>query len=147
VRVWRISIHEDLSGRGGELADGRWNRAGTPVVYCADHPSTTLLEMLVRIERSDLPSSFRLLTIDLPDSSAVFRIDPETLPANWRSDLEFTRQVGTDLLNRAQHLTVLVPCVIVPFAWNVLVNPLHSDVADCAIVLVTDVTFDPRLIR
>ncbi len=147
MRAWRISNHIDLSGRGGELANGRWNVAGTPVVYCADHPSTTLLEMLVRVDRSDMPSSFRLLAIDLPDSSPVFRIDPEGLPANWRFDLDFTRQIGTELLNRAEHLIVLVPSVIVPFTWNVLVNPRHPEIAGCAIVLVTEATFDPRLIR
>ncbi len=80
------------------------------------------------------------------NSSPVFRVDPEALPAGWRSDLNFTRQMGTDLLNCAEHLSILVPCAIVPFTWNVLVNPRHSDIAGCTIVLVTNATFDARLI-
>ena len=54
---------------------------------------------------------------------------------------------GTELLQRAEHLYLLVPCVLVPFAWNVLLNPAHPDIARCAITAVTAKAFDPRLIR
>lgn len=147
MRVWRISNHVDLSGRGGELAHGRWNRAGTPVVYCSDHPATTLLEMLVRIDRWDVPPTFRLLTIDVPDDAPELRVEEPILPAEWRADIEATRLLGTELLQRAEHLYLLVPCVLVPFAWNVLLNPAHPDIARCAITAVTAEAFDPRLIR
>lgn len=147
MRVWRISTHVDLSGRGGILADGRWNRIGTPIVYCSDHPATSLLEMLVRIDRFDAPTGFRLLTIELPDDAPRLRLDPAELPPEWRMDIEVTRSLGTDLLQRAEHLFTLVPCVLVPFASNVLLNSNHPDVARCSIVDVTDSTFDPRFIR
>ena len=147
MRVWRISTHVDLSGRGGVLAEGRWNRIGTPVVYCSDHPATSLLEMLVRVDRLDAPTSFRLLTIEVPENAPRLKLDPTELPPEWRVDIEVTRSLGTELLQRAEHLLILVPCVLIPFASNVLFNSNHPDAARCSIVEVTDSAFDPRLIR
>ena len=147
MQVWRISNHVDLSGRGGELSDGRWNRVGTPVVYCSDHPATALLEMLARIGRWDVPSAFRLLTIDVPDDAPHLRIEPPLLSASWRTEIDATRELGTQILKSTEHLFLIVPCVLVPLASNVLLNPAHPDVRRCAITAVTDEPFDPRLIR
>ena len=103
--------------------------------------------MIVRVDRFDAPTSFRLLTIELPDDAPRLQLDPTELPSEWRVDTEVTRSLGTDLLQRTEHLFILVPCVLVPFASNVLLNTNHPDSARCSIVEVTDSTFDPRLIR
>jgi RES domain-containing protein len=147
VLLWRISNHADLSGRGGLLADGRWNKLGTPLVYRSDHPATALLEVLAHIDRSDVPESFRLLTIELPDTSPTIRLDPKELPSGGRSDLAITQNIATELLSRAEHLLILVPCVLVPDAWNALLNPLHPHAALCSIIDSIESFFDPRLIR
>ncbi|MCL6706072.1 RES family NAD+ phosphorylase [Pseudomonas sp. R2.Fl] len=70
--LWRISKFADLTGRGGLLVDGRWHRKGSPVVYCCDHPSTALLEVLVHMDRARIPSSYRLLQLEVPDEIEVF---------------------------------------------------------------------------
>jgi RES domain-containing protein len=147
VRIWRISNYADLSGRGGLLADGRWNRMGTSVVYCSDHPATTLLEALARIDRFDVPATFRLLAIGLPDDAPTTSLNAADLPSNWRTDTFVTQALGTELLNRVEHLAVHVPCVLVPYASNVLLNPRHPDAARCSIVETVESAFDPRLIR
>jgi len=72
MRLWRISKHGDLSGRGGLLVDGRWHRKGTQVVYCCDHPSTALLEILVHMDKSRIPADFQLLGLDCPEDLNVF---------------------------------------------------------------------------
>jgi RES domain-containing protein len=52
VWIWRIGIDtpgyaaDDLSGEGARRSGGRWNRAGTPMVYvsqldCASLPGDT----------------------------------------------------------------------------------------------------------
>jgi hypothetical protein len=41
----------------------------------------------------------------------------------------------------------MVPCVLVPEAWNALLNPHHPDAALCSIVGSIEGFFDPRLIR
>jgi RES domain-containing protein len=65
--LWRISRFADLSGKGGELVSGRWHEKGNPVVYCADHPSTMLLEMIVHVNPANIPDTYQLLKIECPD--------------------------------------------------------------------------------
>jgi hypothetical protein len=55
--------------------------------------------------------------------------------------------MGSDLLTRAEHLIVLVPTVLVPYAWNALLNPNHPDIGRCSIAEVITELFDPRLVR
>ena len=147
MRIWRISDHADLSGRGGILAEGRWHRRGTPIVYCADHPATAMLERLVHLDPEEAPDAYKLLAIDVEASAPTTRIDPNDLPDDWRDEPNATRAIGTDLLQRAEHLLVLVPSVLVPHAWNVLLNPRHEAAAHCRIVEICDRLFDHRLIR
>jgi len=147
VHVWRISNYADLSGRGGLIAAGRWNHIGTPIVYCSDHPATTLLEMLVRIDRTDVPGTFKLLRIDVPEASPTALIEEGDLPAGWRLRPDLTQSIGTDRLDQLAELAIVVPCAIVPFARNVLLNPRHPDIDRCKVIDVIDAAFDPRLIR
>jgi len=64
--LWRISKFADLSGKGGELVSGRWHNKGHPIVYCADHPSTALLEMIVHMNPANIPESYQLLEDRMP---------------------------------------------------------------------------------
>jgi RES domain-containing protein len=145
LRVWRISNHADLTGRGGLLAEGRWHRRGIRVVYCSDHPATSMLEVLVHVDRSELPARFRLFGIDVPDDAPVAVVDAAELPSDWRSDSEATQGVGTALLTRAEHAGIRVPSALVPHAWNLLLNPRHADAARCAVGERVDGVFDARL--
>jgi RES domain-containing protein len=144
MRLWRISNYADLSGRGGLLAARRWNFSNTPIVYCADHPATALLELLVHVDAEDMPTDYQLLEIDLPDAAAVTVPD---LPANWKDDVEFTRQIGTDFIAAGTHAAMEIPCVIVPFTKNYLLNPALLARNDIAIVGVTQHPIDIRLLR
>ena len=146
MRVWRVSDHSDLSGQGGMVSEARWHRIGTPVVYCADHPATALLEALVHIDVEDMPGGYTLLTVDVPEAPS-YRVDFTDLPSNWTIDFAVTQSVGTDVLARAEHLLVWVPSVLVPHAWNALLNPRHADAGRCSVVELITNLFDPRLIR
>lgn len=146
MKVWRVSDHADLSGQGGMVSAARWHRGGTPVVYCADHPATALLEKLVHVDVEDMPRGYTLLTIEVPETT-TYRIEVGNLPDGWTSDLEATQAIGTKVLLRAEHLVVWVPSVLVPYAWNALLNPRHPDATGCSIADVTANLFDPRLIR
>lgn len=91
MNLWRISKYADLSGRGGLLAEGRWHQKGIPVVYCCDHPSTALLEVLVHMNRSRIPPSFQLLRIECPDDVTIFN-------QRYGAELKFTKR-ELELLN------------------------------------------------
>lgn len=43
--LWRLSSYEDLSGRGGLIASGRWHNRGRAVVYCAESHELARIEV------------------------------------------------------------------------------------------------------
>jgi RES domain-containing protein len=144
MRLWRISSYADLSGRGGIVSAARWNFRNTPMVYCADHPATALLEILVHVDAEEMPADYQLLEIVLPDSTPIFAPD---LPQNWKDDLTLTRRLGTDFIVAGIHAAMEVPCVIVPFTKNYLLNPALLARDGIAIVGVTQHPIDTRLLR
>ncbi len=128
------------------IASGRWHLAGTPVVYCADHPATALLEKLVHIDLEDMPRGYTLLRIDVPDEPS-HRIEVAELPADWMTNFEATQAVETDALAAAEHLLIWVPSVLAPHTWNALLNPRHEAASHCKIIETEQNLFDPRLVR
>jgi RES domain-containing protein len=144
VKIWRISNFADLSGRGGLLAAGRWNFRGTPIVYCADHPSTALLEMIVHIDPEDLPATYQLLEIDVPDETALAS---PVLPGNWKMDIDATRRIGSDFIAAGKDAVMTVPCAVVPHAVNYLLNPALLAQNGIAIAGADRHPVDDRLLR
>jgi RES domain-containing protein len=141
--VWRISEFADLSGRGGELAARRWNHRGTSIVYCSDHPSTAMLEILVNIDAEDLPDTYQLLEIDIPDTIVPFSPDPL---ANWRSDQRTTRDAYDRFCAEAKSPVMTVPSVVMPHAFNHLINPRHGDAGQIMIKSADQHLLDPRFL-
>lgn len=144
MRVWRISNFVDLSGRGGLIGPGRWHSLGTPIVYCADHPSTALLEILVHATRQTVPDFYQLIEIDIPND---IRLQSAVLQEGWETDLSFTQRTGTDFVLANREAILAVPSVIMPKARNYLLNPGHADAARIAVVNIYRYPFDSRLLR
>jgi RES domain-containing protein len=150
VRLWRISNHADLSGLGGLKASGRWHDKGTPVVYAADHPASALLEVMVHLEIDfeDLPTTYQLLEIDVPDDvvvKAVSLVDVEKMSQGWRGDLKITRGLLVPWFNERRTAVVAVPSAIVPFGVNYIVNPRHADAVRLKVVHAAHYPHDQRL--
>ena len=144
--VWRISNYVDLSGTGGIRAAGRWHSRGKRIVYVADHPANALLEMLVHLDRDIIPTTYRLLRVAIPETIAIEHIGDGMLPSDWRNHPAITRALGDVWLDKASSALLRVPSVIVPSAWNFLLNPAHPDAAKVAIKQVVEAPFDPRLV-
>lgn len=150
MRIWRISNFSDLSGVGGLKADGRWHERGRPVVYAADHPASALLEVMVHLEIDfeDLPTSYQLLGIDVPDDVTVETVsltDLESISQDWASDPRVTRGVLRPWFDEVRTAMASVPSVIVPSAQNYLINPRHKDAARIRVSHVARYPHDPRL--
>jgi RES domain-containing protein len=150
VRIWRISNFDDLSGVGGLKAGGRWHDRGRPVVYAADHPASALLEVMVHLEidLEDLPTSYQLLGIDVPDNLAVETVsltDIEGISRDWADDPRVTRGLLRPWFDEARTAMVSVPSVIVPFAQNYIINPRHKDAGRIRVAHVARYPHDPRL--
>ena len=143
MRFWRISNFTDLSGMGSALHGARWNRKGLPVVYLADHPSTSMLETLVHFRSANLPDTFQLLAIEAPDSTTIEEISP---PVGWSTKVKLTQKLGSNFLEFRDRPLLRVPSVVMPQAFNYLLNPAHPDAAQFCIAQVWRYPFDSRLL-
>jgi len=139
--LWRLCRRPfaDLSGEGARRFGGRWNSRGQPVVYLADHPALAAMEVRVHL---DLP--FDLLPDDYMLMRVTLRDGVETVLDHLPSDPAAT---GDRWVKEARSAALRVPSVLVPNAWNVLLNPRHPDAAAAAIASVEPFRFDPRLWR
>lgn len=155
VALWRIATDtrdyeaHDLGGKGAEKTGGRWNRPGRPVVYAASSISLACLETVVHMNASGLPLNRFLVRIDVPDdvwaARAVF--EAASLPVGWSAIPEgkVSLDAGDRWLQGLSSTLALVPSVIVPEEFNVLINPLHGDAARIAATKVRPWVYDQRL--
>lgn len=140
--LWRISNYATLDGEGGKLFPARWHTKGRAIIYTADHPASSLCEMLANTDAMALPSSFQLLKIVASEIkvSAV-----ENLDANWTTDQKITQDLGDKWLAAKTSVLLRVPSALVPEAFNYLINPTHPEMTRIQIKEVLRVPLDSRL--
>ncbi|MGB7432943.1 MAG: RES family NAD+ phosphorylase [Ahrensia sp.] len=139
--IWRISNHSDLSGRGGLLAAQRWNHQGDPIVYCCEHPALSMLEILVNADLNLLPTNYQLLRVHVPEH--VSRAEAK-LADGWRDDAIMTQDYWRAFCAQSSACLLKVPSVVMPYAWNWLINPRHADHAHLAVTEQVRYPFDSR---
>lgn len=147
--LWRISNYADLSGEGGRRSDGRWHEQGRSVVYLAEHPALALLGVLVHLEidPDDLPSSYQLLTVEVPDGLKIEALRPYDLDRDapgWRRSVAICRTLSAPWFDAAPTALLRVPSVIVP-ASNFLLNPQHPDAPRITVSKAERLDYDGRL--
>jgi RES domain-containing protein len=147
--LWRISNHNDLEGRGGLLAPGRWHSLGRRIVYTAETPAGALAEALVHLEidLAGLPKSYGLLKIEAPDDIAIHMVAVRELGRDWTTNEIATRTMGDEWLAANSSALLRVPSAIVPETFNVLVNPQHSDARRLKILWHEFYPWDSRLLQ
>jgi len=151
MRVFRIgaalftqSRKEAFSGNGGLYASARWHTAGHPVVYTAQSLSLAALEILVRLKQTNDIQPFYAYSAQVPDSLIM---KPDSYPPRWKSRIAVSRAFGDAWLEAKTTPAMLVPTIITPGEWNVLINPLHPQFSSKWIVSGPDAyTFDARLL-
>jgi len=145
MELWRISNYADLSGIGGLRAAGRWHSRGRRIVYLADHPSSAMLEMLVHMDRDDIPRTYQLLRASVPEDIVVETVAAE-LPADWRLKTVVSREIGDRWLDRSTSALLQVPSAISERGSNFLLNPAHVNATRITVAEIIKAPFDPRLL-
>jgi|ERR1041385_1429400 len=144
--LWRINRHPDLSGEGGLRASGRWYDRGIHVVYLAETPAGALLESCVHTCSNNIPPTYTLLAIAVPDDISIEALYVAIQPPDWVDQPEQTRRAGTEWL-RSSVPPCCEPSALVPATFNVILNPLHPDAKGLRIEARYGYPFDPRLKR
>lgn len=154
---WRIATDtrdyeaDDMSGAGAEKTGGRWNRPGMPIVYSASSRALACLETLVHLNAGGLPLNRYLVEVAVPDDiwAAAERTTQASLPVGW--DAEPAGRVsisfGSEWASSKRSAVLVVPSVIVPEEYNLLINPAHPDAAQVTASKIRKWLYDPRVAR
>lgn len=149
-RAWRLcrERHAALDGEGARRGGGRWNSAGTPVVYASSTLSLAALEMLVHIDPAEAPPDLVALELNIPDDITWDQWSVSSLPSDWRSTSIpiACQQYGERWIKKGNTLAAAAPSVIIPSEYNVLMNPRHPTMPRVSVVSSSHFTFDPRLL-
>ena len=145
--VYRLTTGKyanDISGTGSKIYGGRWNPPGVAALYTSQYISLSILEILVRASKFTSPSSYTLLSIEIP-AIGIYELQLNKIKKEWQNDLNYTQQIGEDFMHENQSLCIKVPSAIVPQENNFLLNPLHSEFKKIKIISSELLQLDKRL--
>jgi len=150
MQVYRIgsaAYIQDISGTGAKLFGGRWNRKGISMLYTAEHRSLAALEVLVHLNRNELPDDLRLLSLQIPEES-IMEISSTTNSKTQKGKPKKSfKELGNEWIWSNESLCLKVPSIIINEEFNILINPNHQLFKEIEIVKVDEFKFDRRLIH
>jgi len=121
-------------------------------VYLAETPAGAMLETIVHLmdldreERGNLPSTYDLIKVQVPDGISTKPLN--TLATiGWQNRMEFSQKTGDTWLTSMETALARVPSAIMPYTWNYLLNAEHPDARQVTIAEVIKERFDNRLFR
>jgi RES domain-containing protein len=141
-KLFRNCKYNNLSGQGGVNSEGRWNKKGIAVVYTSEHPALSLVEKLVHSNLAFIPPKYKRLNIT--NQQHVSLEEVTKLPAAWQTNRNWTIDYGSEWLQSRRTVALKVPSVIMPDAYNYLLNPHHPDMIHFTHQLI-EVDYDERL--
>jgi RES domain-containing protein len=129
------------------LYGGRWNHAGTAVVYTSASLALAALELFVHVDVDLLPNDLVAIAAEVPESLAVETVKVASLPKNWRRypALESLKDMGTTWAAEGSTAVLAVPSAIIPEEQNYLLNPAHRDFQQVRLRRSIPFYFDPRM--
>ncbi len=113
-----------FSAAGAVRSPGRWHTLGQEVIYGSVHYSTALLEARAYAPACR-PTSQRFVEIDIGNRVSCEELIPADLPGWDKRESEAARTFGSLRIKEQRTAILLVPCVIAPMDYNVLLNPNH----------------------
>ncbi|MFT4166837.1 MAG: RES family NAD+ phosphorylase [Microlunatus sp.] len=129
---------------GSTIAPGRWNTAGSPMIYTSEHYSTALLEKLVH-GSGRLPPNQHSVQITLPRGLSYEVFSPPALPGWDSMPATVSKIFGERWCLEQRSAILLVPSVVARPDRNVLINPVHPEFATIDASLHEPVYWDRRL--
>jgi RES domain-containing protein len=149
--IWRITsakyAAKAFDGEGARLYGGRWNHAGSAVVYCSTSLSLAALEYFVHLEPGLAPPHLVAVAAAVPAGLPADTLASASLPAKWRAypAPERLKDLGTIWLRANRTAILFVPSSVIPHEMNVLLNPAHPDFLKIQPQEAQPFSFDPRI--
>jgi RES domain-containing protein len=153
LKVWRLARRRfaptaaaAYSGEGAALRGGRWNSRGVRIAYASTNEGLALVEYLVHLDIAYAPTDLVFYPAELPDDAVENVV---SIPDGWdvSPPSRATADVGDIFVAAAKHLALRVPSAVLPFAWNVMINPDHHRFREIAFDDPVPFTIDERLLR
>ena len=118
-----------FSGEGARAYGGRWNYPGIPMVYAAHTRALAALESLAHFAGAERRLEFVTFEIEIPGKLAI-HVATADLPRDWRSEEPgaSTQELGSEWQLGGRSAALVVPSVLVPQEFCVLLNPEHADI-------------------
>lgn len=111
---------------GSSLYPGRWNTAGSPVIYASTDYATAILEKLVHGSGS-LPPNQHYIEIILSAGLSYETVNVTAFPGWDAQDPSVAQTYGEAWFRANRSLLLFVPSVVARVAENVLINPTHPE--------------------
>ena len=118
------------------------------MVYASTSLALAAMELFVHLEPNLQPDDLVSVAATLPFGEPAQRLAPDKLPAAWwTDDFEPRRAIGDAWIRGKTSLALEVPSAALRMEWNVLVNPLHPDLAQIKVDEPQPFHFDARMFR
>lgn len=131
---------------GATLSGGRWSPRGRRVLYTSCTASTAVLETLLHTGGLLPAGGLYLVTLEILDEAYADALTPK-LPPGWGElgrDPRLSIDLGAQWLSTEHRLAMRVPSVACPLDFNVLLNPMHEDMANVEVVAKEPFLLDSR---
>jgi RES domain-containing protein len=129
---------------GSTIAPGRWNMAGSPMIYASEHYSTALIEKLAHGSGA-LPPNQHFITISVPRGLTYEVFSPASMPGWDNVPATVSKGFGEAWQLERRSLVLIVPSVVARIERNVLINPAHPEFLYVTTTLHEPVFWDRRL--
>jgi RES domain-containing protein len=126
----------------------RWNKKDEFVIYAAQCISLAALELLVHKNSIHQNTSYKLLTIEILNNSAIEIFDKFRLPNQWKNLTAYTllQEIGSEWYLSKRSLVMQIPSVIIPQEYNFIINTLHPEfTSQINLINSEDFLWDERL--
>jgi RES domain-containing protein len=140
MKIFRMhrAVRDPSNYLGAMDAGGRWNSIGTPMLYTAEHLSLACVEVLVYLDKSDLPRDYVWSRAEVSDELGEIGF-------NDLSHVSACQLAGDRWVRDSGQLAIRAPSVVIPEEFNVLLNPTHADYNSAQWTIPRPFRFDPRL--
>ena len=135
-----------FDGNGAARWGGRWTSKGRAVIHTAESYALAVLESLVHFNASELPPHLVVSRIDIPAgvSREIIRRE-DVADFDSATTYDTCRSVGDRWHEEARSALLIVPSRLSPYEGNILIHPLHTDVAQLHVGKPMPARLDERL--